>query len=131
DIVNVRTFRYKFIFTHAGSDEALVSVHIKFGISKGNLGGFDLIENSNFCLTFPPLTILVTKVFKPVNGQLGQVSWIPLDYFYIIFLRLHLLVSFLHVKAGNTTHRFIDKLLIILRCNRAIKLIKERLKKTI
>src|SRR5690606_37556872 len=74
DIVDVRTFRYKFIFTHIGSDETLVAVHIKFGISKCNLGGFDLVENTNFGLTFPPLTILATKMFKPINGKIGQIA---------------------------------------------------------
>ena len=80
DVVDVGAVAHELILLQSGTDEALLSVDVELLCGLDNLCGLDGVEVSNLGQARMILAILLLDICKPLDGDVGHVRQVVVDF---------------------------------------------------
>src|SRR5690606_6136220 len=98
NVIQVTTFKSKFIFLQAGAYKSFFIIYIQTSIGNGYLNGLYLFKSLNDGFALLAFTIFFQQVFIIVNGIIVQMMDVVLSFLLFHFYSLNMFISFEGIK---------------------------------
>ena len=112
DIINIRAFAQVLgilVFLEVCTNEALLPVHIEFGVGYCNLNRLNGLKVAYLCQARVFIAVFLLKFLEVVNCVGYKVGKVVLHHLHLSLKLCNLLVHHFHIKLGDLAHRLLHK----------------------